>query len=475
MESDQIGEVGNIENNISKKIEEIRGSKRQLSPLTPEDMNIVRGNVANECHIIETPKGSMMTNKRRPNPKTLNFQTPEIFNKEADAIQALVSMQEETVVCGGCEESIGKTDLDIKCDICDIKWHINCTKIKEEDYCKVKSLEGKIRWFCPRCDKNFKNLLRENERLREAVKIMNKSSTNESLKIQQNDIDMPETEKQEFNYDINLKNEIINEIKDELQNTIKSVYDKIESDMIKINRNNDYLIELFNSFEEKFDYIKEIDTEAISMISKNVTDTTRQIIEDNSRVRKPVQQKNIQERKSEEEKERKKNNLVIYNVTESGQNEVGKRIEDDIMICEEILSELEVGNVFIEKVVRLGKNDNSKIRPVLMRLRNEKEKWNILGRAKQLKNSEKYKGVYITRDMTEKEREEDKILRTELKERRDNGEDVQIKNGVVVKRRKNITLGEYVMEQKTVRNSRGLRGRKETMSEKTEASRNAPN
>ena len=104
--------------------------------------------------------------------------------------------------------------------------------------------------------------------------------------------------------------------------------------------------------------------------------------------------------------------------------------------------------------MRLGKNDeNSLIRPVLMRLRNEKEKWIILGRAKHLKNSEKYQRVYITRDMTEKERSEDKTLRTELKERRDNGEDVQIKNGVVVKRRKNVTLGEYVMEQKTVRNS----------------------
>ena len=75
------------------------------------------------------------------------------------------------------------------------------------------------------------------------------------------------------------------------------------------------------------------------------------------------------------------------------------------MICEEILSELEIENAFIEKVVRLGKNDeNSKIRPVLMRLRNEKEKWSILGRAKHLKNSEKYKGVYITKDMTEIER-----------------------------------------------------------------------
>ena len=87
MESDQIGGVGNVEDNISKKIEEIRGSKRQLSPLTPEDMNLVRGNVLNECHIIETPKGSMMNTKRRPNPKILKLQTPEIYNKEADAMQ----------------------------------------------------------------------------------------------------------------------------------------------------------------------------------------------------------------------------------------------------------------------------------------------------------------------------------------------------------------------------------------------------
>ena len=295
-----------------------------------------------------------MNTKRRPNPKILKLQTPEIYNKEADAIQALVSMQEEAVVCGGCEEPIGKTDLDIKCDLCNIKWNIKCSKIKEEDYCKVKSLEGKIRWFCPRCDKNFKNLLRENERLREDVKIVNKNSTNESQMIQQKEMDVPETEKQELNCDIDLKNGIIKEIKVEIQNTIKSVCDKIDSDVIKINRSHEYLIELFNSFEDKFDYIKELETGAISMMSANETIPTRQINDDDRRIRKPVRPKNIQDRKLEEEKERKKNNLVIYNVPESRQNEIDKRIDDDIMICEEILSELEIENVFIEKVCEIG-------------------------------------------------------------------------------------------------------------------------
>ena len=77
--------------------------------------------MADECHIIETPKRSMMKAKTRPIPKNLDFQTPDITittidNKEADAIQALVVMLEEKVVCGGWEESIEKTDLDIKCD-----------------------------------------------------------------------------------------------------------------------------------------------------------------------------------------------------------------------------------------------------------------------------------------------------------------------------------------------------------------------
>ena len=103
---------------------------------------------------------------------------------------------------------------------------------------------------------------------------------------------------------------------------MKSVCDKIDNDVIKINGSDEYFIELFNAFEDKFDYIKEIETEAISRTSKNEANATRKITEDNSRVRKPIEQKNIQDRKSEE-KVRKKNNLVIYNVPESRQNKVG--------------------------------------------------------------------------------------------------------------------------------------------------------
>lgn len=55
--------------------------------------------------------------------------------------------------------------------------------------------------------------------------------------------------------------------------------------------------------------------------------------------------------------------------------------------------------------------------------------------------------------MTVKERSENKTLRIELKDRRENGEDVMIKNGEIVRRKREINLGDYIVKTK-MRNPR---------------------
>ena len=98
----------------------------------------------------------------------------------------------------------------------------------------------------------------------------------------------------------------------------------------------------------------------------------------------------------------------------------------------------------IIQVVRLGKKrDDDKPRPLLIRLGSEKEKWSILGRSKNLRNSSKYGNIYIARDMTKEERKDDFTLRQDLKKKKERGDNSWvIKNGKVIK--KNDTSRNFI-------------------------------
>ena len=86
----------------------------------------------------------------------------------------------------------------------------------------------------------------------------------------------------------------------------------------------------------------------------------------------------------------RKKNLILYNISESQVSELSHQIERDLDICEDIIgNELKVEEFEIVKILRLGKKHQNKIRPILIQLRDDKEKWRILGKVKNLKDSEK--------------------------------------------------------------------------------------
>jgi len=76
----------------------------------------------------------------------------------------------------------------------------------------------------------------------------------------------------------------------------------------------------------------------------------------------------------------------------------------------------------ISSITRLGKKSANNIRPLCVCLGNEANKWNILTRSPQLRHNPKWKHVYVNRDMTTAEREINRQLREELKERKRKGE-----------------------------------------------------
>ena len=123
---------------------------------------------------------------------------------------------------------------------------------------------------------------------------------------------------------------------------------------------------------------------------------------------------NAREEEQPKNPERRKNNLILFNVNESRKETQTAKNEDDEAECRRIFVEVGVEDCTVEHMFRLGRpSDNGKHRPLLVKLSTEKEKWIILSRAKRLKNSTGQMGkVYINRDMSKEERARDYELMT---------------------------------------------------------------
>ena len=136
------------------------------------------------------------------------------------------------------------------------------------------------------------------------------------------------------------------------------------------------------------------------------------------------------------EKESKKKNIVMFNLPESTKEVALNRYQEDMDRCGKIFTrELEIQDLTVEKIIRLGKKKDNGNRPLLIKLGSETDRNTVLSKAKKLRYSEEFVRVYLAKDMTEMEREKDKKLRQELIEKRRKKEDgwYVIRRGKVMK------------------------------------------
>ena len=126
------------------------------------------------------------------------------------------------------------------------------------------------------------------------------------------------------------------------------------------------------------------------------------------------------------ERERKKNNIIIYNFPEdtAERDKLLKMCKDSTDL-----------DIKIHKLFRLGRKTDNKARPLLVALESEVEKLELLSRAPKLRFHEEYKNIFIAQDMTKLQRLKHKKLVEELKKRKQQGEvNLIIKNGTIMKR-----------------------------------------
>ena len=129
------------------------------------------------------------------------------------------------------------------------------------------------------------------------------------------------------------------------------------------------------------------------------------------------------------ERDRKKNNIVVYNFPEDSTEMAEK--DNFTKMCKEA-TDLDIN---VLKFLRLGRKSDNRARPLLISLTSEGEKITLLSRAPKLRFHEQYRNVYIAPDMTKLQRTKHKKLVDELKQRKQQGEEnLIIRNGLIVKR-----------------------------------------
>ena len=142
----------------------------------------------------------------------------------------------------------------------------------------------------------------------------------------------------------------------------------------------------------------------------------------------------------------KEYNVIAYYLREDSNDDMETRKQNDYLEVRYMLDEIGLQNIDIIKTSRIGKRkENWHVypRPLVIRLKSKQEKWIVIGKSKLLKQTEDYNGIYLALDMNKEELERNKLLRTELIERRNNGENLMIKNGQIINKRKNRSETTY--------------------------------
>ncbi len=125
----------------------------------------------------------------------------------------------------------------------------------------------------------------------------------------------------------------------------------------------------------------------------------------------------------------RENNLIISGLQEKVSGSVEARALHDVNEFKRLCEAMEVPDVQMDKCFRIGakRQDGDRLLKVCLKERGTRN--SILGKAKTLRNSGKFGKVFVTPDRTLSERQTYKNLKTELLQRRAEGEEVVIYRG----------------------------------------------
>lgn len=326
------------------------------------------------------------------------------------------NVKETCNFCGNFEAGDSTQEVKwIKCDICEKWFHIFCVGVDEEQFDCINRLSKRghnIHWFCEECNsptidmlKIIKEIQSKNERLEKNFLSVKTEVGSLSKKL----------------------NEGLNHLSGRLDNYQAEL--KVFENTMKVieNKFNDKMNETNNKLAESVD--QHLQTKIADLDNKwaQVVQTTKQVECKISGVQNTLGE--VKKQADEErDKESRAGNIIIFNVSESNNEDIEARPRDDKKFCLEVFNKVLNLAVVPEDIkinFRLGKrNDSDSInRPLLLQFRDRIFKNMVMDSLSKLKHADAaYQNLIFSYDMTHNERDQCRKMVAEAKKREQDDE-----------------------------------------------------
>jgi hypothetical protein len=245
----------------------------------------------------------------------------------------IVKTIEKGCKCITCGLKVKKQDLCLQCEVCEGWNHASCEKITEE-VLEVLQREN-IHWYCVKCNKsigsfmcNVNKLMLNQEKFESELKEVDKG-------VNKLDIQMKENRSKLSALEADLA--VMKKEKEFYKKELKSTRDEVKSALIDLEKKRD---EDWPKLDEK----KWADIASVQVEKKlNTVSSDLQVV-----------QNALTEAT---EKENRRNNIIIYNVTERGDGSIEDKHKDDKSFVLQLMTSLNTGvaEEDIKSIFRLGK------------------------------------------------------------------------------------------------------------------------
>ena len=336
------------------------------------------------------------------------------------------STSEKDILCYKCHEVCystkkGMKDDIIECDTCRNWFHRNCLeKTYTKNEWELLSDSENIMFKCQSCIEERGEKVNEMKKMREMLQ----------QQMEENRAFMKSIEKELVK---NIDKAIDKKFKETTakQNLLEKRMDESEEKSLKKEQ----------AYEERFQNIEKQLSDNLK--SKNdkpekLESMINEVKKTEVNIERMIQAEVGIYLDNKNEKERKKQNLIIQRVIETEEKEEEQKSKDKdevkkiIQITNpELLGEIDDILKEDKNIIRLGRKKADKPRPIRVILNDEEMKRDILKRCKNLKESA-YKHISVQEDLTREEQEKQFKLRQELRKQKEEGQKVCIYRGEII-------------------------------------------
>ena len=228
------------------------------------------------------------------------------------------------------------------------------------------------------------------------------------------------------NENLKKENHVLRQENENLKGRMNKIEKEIEE--MKSNKAMTDSSNVMEMFQSTIQMLKDEAKQDRQTLKEEIQNAVAEQMQEMMTIKSKIEKEVKEELKEESLSKEKQNNLVMYNIPESNGEGKEKNQEEFDKVAEVIRTGCKVEKFHISQIIRLNKREDvdddgtgeKKDRPVLVTLDTPSKKWEIMRNAKNMKDAPQHiKKIGISPDLTLKQRQRDRVLREQLKEKRD--------------------------------------------------------